>query len=166
MKRFQAEYSENSITYSPTYEAGRIGMIFLSVIGTLFIATAICILLDHSTNGTKLAMLVVLPIAATILYVALRYLYQVMHIKIVVSNTGIIYYANKNAEEKQIWWKDVEEVYFSQDPWYGRKSCRIFYSKAQTQNAPCDFVLPVYDVDEQNLLQLIPSHLWKNRPWQ
>ena len=29
MKRFQTEYSENSITYWPFYEAGKIGIIYL-----------------------------------------------------------------------------------------------------------------------------------------
>ena len=72
------------------------------------------------------------------------------------------------AIEKQINWDEVSVVYFSQDPWYGTKSCRIFFNKEQPheprEKDKCDFVLPISSVDEQKLQQLIPNYLWKNNP--
>lgn len=169
MKRFQTEYSENSITYWPAYEAGKIGIVFLIVLGTLFIATAIWTLLDNPSRETQLETQVALPIVVFVLCVVLRYAYRTMHKKIVVSNAGITYFKNNVAAEKQIGWKDIEAVYFSQELWYGRKSCRIFFKKITSQRPwekdKCDFVLPVHSGDEQKLLQLIPNHLWKNNPW-
>ena len=169
MKRFQTEYSENSITYWPFYEAGKIGIISLVVLGTLFVTTAIWTLLDNPSRETRLETQVALPIVALVLCVVLRYIYRTMHKKIVISNTGIVYFRNNVAVEKQIGWEDIEAVYFSQELWYGRKSCRIFFKKASSQRPreidKCDFVLPVYYVDEQKLLQLIPKCLWANNPW-
>ena len=169
MKRFQTEYSENSITYWPAYEAGKIGIIFLVVLGTLFVTTAIWTLIDNPSRETQLETQVALPIVVFVLCVMLRYTYRTMHKKIVISNTGIAYFKNNVAAEQQIEWKDVEAVYFCQDPWYGRKSCRIFFSKTSSpkihKKDACDFVLPVASVDEQKLLQLIPNHLRKNNPW-
>ena len=169
MKRFQTEYSENSITYWPFYEAGKIGIISLVVLGTLFVTTAIWTLLDNPSRETRLETQVALPIVVLVLCVVLRYIYRTMHKKIVISNTGIVYFRNNVAVEKQIGWKDIEAVYFSQDLWYGRKSCRIFFKKQSSQIPreidKCDFALPVNSVDEQKLLQLIPRYLWKNNPW-
>lgn len=169
MKRFQTEYSENSITYWPAYEAGKIGIIFLSVLGTLFIATAIWILFDNPSRETQLETQVALPIVVFVLCIVLRYTYRTMHTKIVISKAGIAYFKNNVAIEKRINWEEVSAVYFSQDPWYGRKSCRIFFKKISSQRPreldKCDFVLPVYSVNEQKLLQLIPKSLWINNPW-
>lgn len=169
MKRFQAEYSENSITYWPAYEAGRIGIIALIVLGTLFVITTIWTLLDDPSRETRLETLVALPIVVFALCVVLRYTYRTMYKKIVISNTGIVCFRNNVAVEKQVAWKDVEAVYFCQELWYGRKSCRIFFKKISSQriheNDKCDFVLPIYSVDEQKLLQFIPKCLWANNPW-
>ena len=113
MKRFQTEYSENSITYWPSYEAGKIGIISLIVLGTLFVTTAIWTLLDNPSRETRLETQVALPIVFLVLCVVLRYTYRTMHKKIVISNTGIVYFRNNVAVEKQIEWEDVESVYFS-----------------------------------------------------
>ena len=169
MKRFKPEYSENSITYWPSYESGKIGIIFFVALGALFVATAIWILIDDPSSETQLETLVALPIVVFALCVVLRYTYRTMHKKIVILNTGLVYFENNVAVEKQIAWKDVEAVYFCQDLWYGRKSCRIFLKKMSSQgpheNDKCDFVLPVYSVDEQKLLLLIPKCVWANNPW-
>ncbi len=53
MKRFRTQYSENSITYWPSYEAGVIGIIFLVVLGTLFVTTAIWTLLDNPSKKDR-----------------------------------------------------------------------------------------------------------------
>ena len=168
MKRFQAEYSENSITYWPIYEAGKIGRIFLVVLGTLFITTFIMILLDNPSSATFWGSLVIFPLVVAALYYAFCYISRTMYTKIVVSTEGIVFFKNNNALEKQICWSEVLAVYFSQDPWYGRTSCRIFFNKDQPQEPSvkdkCDFVLPVSSVDEQKLLQVIPKYLWKNNP--
>ena len=37
MKQFQAKHSKDSITYRPSYEAGRIGIILFLLLGILFI---------------------------------------------------------------------------------------------------------------------------------
>ena len=169
MKRFQTEYSENRITYWPAYEAGKIGIISLIVLGTLFITTAIWTLFDNPSRETRLETQVTIPIVVFVLCVLLRYTYRTMHIRIVISNTGIEYFKNNVAAEKQIAWENVESVYFSQELWYGRKSCGIFFKRTASQRPSekdrCDFVLPVHSVDEQKLLQLIPKCLWANNPW-
>ena len=169
MKRFQTEYSENSITYWPAYEAGKIGIIAFIVLGSLFVTTAIWALVNDPSRETRLETLVALPIVVLALCVALRYTYRIMYKKIVISNTGIACFRNNVAVEKQFAWKDVEAVYFCQDPWYGKKSCRIYFKKISAprihKNDKCDFVLPIYSVDEENLLLLIPKCLWANNPW-
>ena len=169
MKRLRTQYSENSITYWPSYEAGVIGIIFLVVLGTLFVTTAIWTLLDNPSRDALLETLVALPIVVLVLYAALRYTNRTMYKRIVVSTTGIVYFRNNIAVEKQISWDDIEAVYFNQELWYGRKSCRIYFKKISSQgvceNDKCDFVLPVHAVDEQKFLQLIPKHLWANTPW-
>ena len=169
MKRFKTEYSESSITYWPTYEAGIIGIIFFVVLETAYVVTAICILLDNTSRGPRLATLFTLPISVCVLYVVLCYIYRTMHMKITVSAAEITYMKNNVAEEEKIEWSDVETVCFYQDPWHGRKSCRIFLNEESSKKCDkkdaCDFVLPVASVDEQKLLQLIPNHLWKNNPW-
>ena len=86
MKRFPTEYSEKSITYWPAYEAGKIGIIFLVVLGTLFVTTAIWTLIDNPSRETQLETQVALPIVVFVLYVMLRYTYRTMHKKIVISN--------------------------------------------------------------------------------
>ena len=168
MKRFQAESSENSITYWPFYEAGKIGRIFLVVLGTLFITTFILILLDNPSSTTFWGTLVIFPLVVAALYYAFSYISRTMYTKIVVSTAGIVFFKNNNAIEKQICWGEVSAVYFSQDPWYGRKSCRIFFNKEQphdpSEKDKCDFALPISSVDEQKLQQLIPNYLWKKNP--
>lgn len=168
MKKFQAEYSENSITYWPTYEAGKIGIIALMVLGTLFIATSIWVLLDNPSKETALETVVAFPLVVLVLYFATRYLTRMMYSKIVVSTEGIVCFKGSVASKKQISWSEVSAVYFHQDPWYGRQSCRIFFKKDQFQES-CekdrpDFVLPISSVDEQKLQQLIPAYLWNNNP--
>jgi hypothetical protein len=74
MKKFQAEYSENSITYWPTYEAGKVGIIALIVLGTLFIVTSIWALLDNPSKTTALEIVVAFPLVVFVLYLATRYL--------------------------------------------------------------------------------------------
>lgn len=169
LKRFRTEYYENSITYWPNYEIGKIGIISLIVIGTLFITTAIWTLLDNPSRETRLETQAALPIVVFVLYAVLRYTYRTMHKKIVISNTGIVYSQNNVKADKQIGWNDIEAVYFSQELWYGRKTCRIFFKKTTSQmlheKDKCDFVLPVYSVEEQKLLTLIPKYLWANNPW-
>ncbi len=169
MKKFQTEYSENRITYWPSYEGGRIGIILFFVVGTLFIATSIWTLSDNPSRETRLEIQVALPIVVVALCAVFCFILRTMHTKIVVSNAGIEYFKNNDATEKRINWEDVSAVYFSQELWYGRKSCRIFLHKTLTQKPyekdKCDFVLPVCSVDEQKLLQLIPDNLWKNNPW-
>lgn len=63
MKRFKTEYSENSITYWPAYEAGIMAIIFVVVLGTACVVTAICILLDNTSRGTQLATQIALSIS-------------------------------------------------------------------------------------------------------
>ena len=170
MKYFQTEYSENSITYWPAYEAGKNGMIFFIVLGSLFITASIWVLLDNPSKNTYLEILVALPLVVFALCAVCSYIFRIMRTKIVVSREGIGYFENNHAKKRQINWKEVSAVYFSQDPWYGRKSCRIFFITASSlkpsENGPCNFVLPVASVDKQKLLQLIPNYLWKNNPWQ
>ena len=170
MKQFQTKYSKDSITYWPSYEVGRIGIIFFLLLGILFIATSIWTLLDNTSRETRLELQVALPIVVVALCAMLRFVYRTMHTRIVVSNTGIEYFKNDNVAEKQISWGDVAAVYFIQEPWYGRKTCRIFLNNGASQNScemdKCDFVLPVNSVDERKLLQLIPDYLWKNNPWE
>ncbi len=167
MKRLQAEYSENSITYWPAYEAGRVGIIALIVIGALFVITAIWTLLDDPSKETCIETLVALPIVVLALCVVLRYTYRIMHKKIVVSNKGIVCFRNNVAIEEQVSWEDVEAVYFCQELWYGRKSCRIFLKKPSShplkKGGNCDFVLPIVSVEENKLFQFIPNNLWKNK---
>lgn len=169
MKRFQTEYSENSITYWPVYEAGRTGILFFIVLGTLFVATSIWVLLDNPSRGTRLGTLAALSIVAVALYAIIRLISRVMDTKIIVSTKGIVCFKGDASIEEQISWENVSAVYFAQDSWYGRKSCRIHLKKASSSelhiNDPCDFVLPVSSVDEKKLLQFVPSHLWKNDPW-
>lgn len=169
MKRFQAQYSETSIIYWPVYEAGKIGIIFLVVIGTLFITPSIWILLDNPSGKTCLKTLVAFSLVVIALYSASRLIFRTMHTKIVVSKEGIVYFKSNGVIKKQISWKEVLAVYFNQDPWYGRKSCRIFLNNSLSsklhEKGACDFVLPIASVDEQKLLHLIPSYLWKNDPW-
>ena len=168
MKRFQAEYSETSITYWPIYEAGKIGRIFLVALGTLFVTTSILILLDNPSTGTFWGILVIFPLVVAALYYAFSYISRTMYTKIVVSTEGIVFFKNNIAIEKQISWDEVSAVYFSQDPWYGKKSCRIFFNKEQPheprEKYQCDFALTISSVDEQKLQQLIPNYLWKNNP--
>ena len=128
MKRFQAEYSENSITYWPIYEAGIIGRIFLVVLGTLFITTFIMILLDNPSSATFWGILVIFPLVIAALYYAFSYISRTMYTKIVVSTEGIVFFKNNDAIEKQICWSEVSAVYFSLDPWYGRTSCRLVFN--------------------------------------
>ena len=130
MKRFQAEYSENSITYWPAYEAGKIGIIFFVVIGTLFIATSIWTLLDNPSRKTYLGILVAFPLVVVALCSVFSLILRTMHTKIVVSKEGIGYFKSNVAIEKQISWKEVSAIYFSQDLWYGNKSCRIVFNKS------------------------------------
>ena len=169
MKRFQTEYLENSITYWPTYKAGRIGIILLVVLGLIFIATSIWTLLDNTSRNTRLEILMALPFVVLVLWVAFNFVVRTMQTKIVVSKEGIMRFQNNSAIEKQISWDDVSSVYFCQDLWYGTKSCRIYFTKTihpkTNEKDSCDFVLPVNSVDEQKLLQLIPKCLWKNNPW-
>lgn len=169
MKKFQTEYSENSITYSPAYEAGRVGTIMVLVLGSLFIATSIWTLLDNPSGETHLEIQVALPVVMVILCFILGFIFRTMRTKIIVSNKGIECFKNNVVAEKQIIWENVSAVYFCQELWYGRKSCKIFF-KNTTHSEPnkkdkCDFVLPVCSVDEQKLLQFIPVHLWENKPW-
>lgn len=169
MKQKQAIYSESRIIYWPAYEAGRIGLIFFGVIGTLFVATSIWILLDTSSRETRLTLLVLLPLMLVVLYAIIRCVLRTMHTKIVVSKKGVEYFNSVGAIDKQIDWKDVAAVYFTQELWYGRKSCKIFFTKTILHNSreknECDFLFPVQSVDEQKLVQLIPEQLWKNNPW-
>ena len=92
MKRFQAEYSETSITYWPIYEAGKIGRIFLVVLGTLFITTSILILLDNPLSATFWGILVIFPLVVAALYYAFSYISRTMYTKIVVSTEGIVFF--------------------------------------------------------------------------
>jgi hypothetical protein len=138
------------------------------VLGTLFITTSILILLDNPLSATFWGTLVIFPLVVAALYYAFSYIFRTMYTKIVVSTEGIVFFENNNAIEKQICWGEVSAVYFSQDPWYGRKSCRIFLNKEQphepSEKDKCDFALPISSVDEQKLQQLIPNYLWKNNP--
>ena len=169
MKIIQTEYSENSVTYWPVYKEGKIGIILSAIFGMLCVALGILILLDNSSKGTKLTILAALLIVIFVLLVGIRYIYRIMYMKIIVSDTEITYCKNNTADKKQILWENVESVYFNQDLWYGRKSLKIFCRKSENQKSAekdiCDCVLPVNAVDEQKLLQLIPNHLWKNQPW-
>ena len=100
MKKFQAEYSENSITYWPTYEAGKVGIIALIVLGTLFIVTSIWALLDNPSKTTALEIVVAFPLVVFVLYLTTRYLSQMMYSKIVVSAEGIVYFKDSVASKK------------------------------------------------------------------
>lgn len=168
MKKIQAKYSENSIIYWPSYAAGRIGIIYLGVVGIPFIATLIWTLLDNPSNEARLETQMALPLVVIALCTVFSLIYRKMHTKIIVSSTGIEYFKNDNVAEKKIKWEDVSAIYFKQELWYGRKTCRIFLKNSGSltfgKNNKCDFVLPVYSVDEQKLLQLIPDYLWKNHP--
>lgn len=169
MKRIQSEYSENGITYWPSYEAGRIGLIFFSVLGTLFIATSILALLDNPSRETRSGILIALPIVVIALCATLRFVYRAMQIKFVVSDAGIAYFENTAVPKTQISWEDVTGIYFEQELWHGRKSCKIILNEAlypaHLTKDGCVFILPVYSVDTQILLKFIPNHLWKNHPW-
>lgn len=168
-KRFQIDYSENSITYWPAYDAGKIGFIYFVVLGLIFIATSIWILLDNPSSETRLEIQMAFPIVVLALCVVFGFIYRAMHVKIVVSDTGIEYFKNNVLAEIQISWEDISAVYFRQDLWYGRKSCEIFLKKTTSERpsekGKCDFKIPVHSVDEQKLLQFIPRYLWKNNPW-
>ena len=169
MKRFQSEYSENRVTYWPYYEVGKIGIISLIVLGTLFVTTAIWTLLDNPSREMRLETQVALLIVFLVLCVVLRYTYRTMHKKIVVSTQGIVWFRNNVAIEKHVGWNDIEAIYFRQELWYGRRSCRIFLKKispqSQHENDKGYLTLPVSSVDEKKLLQLIPKCLWANNPW-
>lgn len=169
-KRFQSEYSKNSITYCPAYEAGRIGIIFFSILGTLALATSVWTLLDNPSRETRLGILAVLPIIVIALCATLRYIYRAMQIKFVVSDKGIARFKNDTVLEIQIRWEDVTAIYFEQELWHGRKSCRIVLNEALHpglhEKDGCVFILPVYSVDEQKLQKFIPDYLWRNHPWR
>ena len=107
MKRFQAKYTENSITYWPTYEVGKIGIIFFVILGSLFVALALWVLLDNSSKKTFLQFLIALPLAVVALYVVISFMFRIMHAKIVVSTEGILYFKYDGLIEKQISWENV-----------------------------------------------------------
>lgn len=170
MRKHSNRIFENRIEFWPYYEAGMAGSIVLIVIGTLYVATAIWILLEETaTRETRLLTQVVLPIAVVALSVALRWIIHLMHTKIVVSNIGIEFFVNETVTQNCINWEDVAEVYFYQDNWYGTRACRIFLKKTISQKSTkakkCDFAFSVCSVDEGKLLQFIPDYLWKNKPW-
>jgi len=143
-------------------------MCLLFGLGGLTIAISIWTLLDNPSNATQLEILITLPIIVITLCTMFWINLRIMFTKIVVSKEGIKYFKNNTVLKKEIHWNDVSEVYFKQEGWYGRKSCGIFLKKEISQyshkKAKYDFVLPVYFVDKQKLLHLIPSSLWKNNP--
>ena len=167
MKRFEAQYSENSITYWPYYESGKVGIIYLTLIGTLFVGAAIWMLLDNLSRETRIETQISLPTVLLLLCVAFYYIYRTMHVKIVVSDTGIKVFGKGVTIKKQIDWKDIQAVYFSQGL-YGRASLRLFVNKPPSQsydkNNKCDFAISINSVDEKKLLQLVPKRLWANKP--
>jgi len=170
MKKNMTVYSDNSITYWPFYEAGRIGVIYFLVIGIIFIAISLQTLSDNISKGTRLCIIVVIPVVVIALLVICSFIFRAMHKKIVVSNTGVEYSNKYTKSENKICWEEVSAVCFTQEHWYGRKSCKIFLKKKTFQkpqkNDKYDILLPVNSVDEQKLLQFIPEYLWKNNPYQ
>ena len=170
MEKIETEYSDTRIIYWPSYEAGKIGIVFFSVLGAMFIAISLWTLLDNITIGTQLEIIVAIPVVVIAWWISCKFILRKMYVKIVVSNTGIVYSNNYTKEEKQISWGEISAVYFSQEHWHGRKSCRIYLKKAAPQppreKESCDFVLPVASVDEKKFLQFIPNYLWTNDPWR
>ena len=169
MKQNRIEYSNNRIVYWPFYEAATVGVIYLLVIGALFIAASIWMLLDNPSSETNLGIQLIFLLGVVALCTTFRFVSRRMHTRIIISNEGIRYKNGNFQVEKQIRWDDVSLVYFCQEHWYGTKACKIFYkttlSYEHHKKYKCDFLLPVYDVDEQKLLRFIPNYLWGNKPW-
>ena len=168
MKNGKTRYSKNSITYWPSYEGGKIILIYFGALGILFIATLIWLMLENPSEEALLEVKIVLPIIVVAICALFSFVYRVMQTKITVSDVGIEYFKNDDNVEKVIPWEDISAIYFKQEQLsYGRKTCRVFLKNSTCLNKShndCDFVLPVYGVDINRLLELIPKHLWKNNP--
>ena len=164
MKQYQTNRSEDSITYQPALGAAKAVLVLLSVMEIIFVATTIWILSDNTAGSTRLGLLVAFPFVVAALSAAIVFIARRMRIKIVISTEGIEYYSSNGDLQTQIDWSEVSGVYFHQDPWRGMRSCRIFLQKQATDANGLN--IPVAAVDEGKLVQLIPNHLWQNKPWQ
>lgn len=174
MTRFDVEYSSDSITYFPSYDGGKYGIIFFSILGVMFISTALWTLFDNSTNETRLEAIIALPIVIVLLCSLCRFLFITMHNKIVISNISIVQSNRYTAKETIIHWEDVSGVYFREEHWHGtRRLCDIHLKApaAHAHNAhkrknSSVFTLPVCFGDERKIIQFIPKGIWLNTPWK
>ena len=168
MKRNETVYTNTSIEYWPSYEAGKIGIIYLSVLEAVFVAVSLWILLDGVLSTMHVMIFLAVVLSAVVYLTLLWFTRRMMVNRIKVTNIGIEIYSYLELR-KSIRWENVSVVLFHTDAWYGKKSCRIYLKRNNQiipRNAdPCDIVLPVFSVDEKKLLQLIPESLWKNNPW-
>ena len=161
-------YSDNGITYWPCYAAGKALIILSSVCAVVFLLISLWTLLGNATAETQWKILISIPIVGIIWCMAYKISLRTMYTKIFISNTGVVYSNNRTNSKVQINWDDVIAIYFVQEQWYGRQSCKIYLKNTTCsmpqQNDPCDLVLPVSSVDKQKMLQVIPVHLQKNSP--
>ena len=165
MRQFEANCTDSSITYWPSYEAGKIGVIALSLLEVTLIADLLWALADKITVETRFGIIATVLISAAFYFLLCRFLIRRKYDQYVVSYVGIQYSNKYTKDIRQINWEDVSAVCFAQDRWFGRKSCRIHINKSFSADRPCDFILPVHSVNEQNLLQFIPDSLRKNNPY-
>lgn len=168
MKQSRTKYTEESVTYFPCYEAGKLGIIATTILGILAIAVFLLVLFGNYTSETVLFVMIASPLVILMLVLMLVGLIHQMRMKIVVSTDGIELFHGGNTPQKQVAWEDVSGVYFHKDGWYGREVCRIFlkstFSLCSAGSSKCDFILPLYGAVLENILLLIPRHLWKNDP--
>jgi len=168
VKHVETEYPD-AISYWPSLEAGKIGFLLVSILGFTFIINALWTLSDATTIGVKIKTIVVVSFAGIGLYMIFRKIYRAMYIQITISVDSIVIENKRTAFYRKISWEDVSEVYFHQENWFGRKTCRI-YLKQDKMKEKKDFeasalVLPIFSVDENKLVEIIPKCLWKNHPW-
>lgn len=162
-------YTKDSITYWPSHKYGRAFIAFIVTLWVAFFALSLWVLFDNTTMDTRVFIIILMISISIVSWMLYRLALRSMYVKVVVNDTEVVYNNFHSGEEWIVEWKKVNSVYFKEENWYGRKMCIITYETSGCEEffekKCCDFILPVFMVDENKLLQFIPKELWKNTPW-
>lgn len=154
MKRHRPIYTEQRLTFWPSYPIDIICICFLLILEFFLAVMTIWEIVEKSIPWLLIFALAGVSALITVVI-------RAMFLKITVTNTGFIYENALTKYKNEVKWDESVAVRFDQEAWRGRKKCTVLLKKESDQ---CRFVIPIDSIEIKRLLDLIPKELWENDP--
>lgn len=159
--KYTTQYGINCITYYPKYTAGKIAIVYFSILAVLSLSNALWALNLSGTQQSRIYGVILFSLLSIPFLLLTIVAYKTMFQKICICANSVEVSNIKTKHSIVIPWEDVDEVYIHIDRWKGRKYIKLILKKPIKKVMKTSknniFAVSIGDVSVAELEQYIPQ---------